>query len=1192
MSTRRVRNTGRRNDRSNRLVPVKSRTALKRRQVRTEEDINRIKKMYINFKKVPKGDISSINYNLYSWEDILAKTTTKITTATPGGTNSLNSIQMGTDIPSGTCATCHLDVKTCPGHLGRIEFKYPIAHPSRDISNAIIHVFNSVCESCGNLLLDKHRIERIVSMLPADDYKRLSTIAKESEKANCRTPGCYRGTPIRRDFRDGVSTFSRKDKFRTLVSVQYIQRVFDSISVEDAALLQFKAPAHPRNLIMRGIVVIPPCARAPSIMDDGTMRNSDTTDLYKSIIEANESLQSPDNVDALAKAVNNLMYKGIENVHGQITGSFKYKIGDKSNGAIRSISQGKTIMNSGRSVIVGDPELKFGEVGVPRVLADRMRIKETVDESNIDRLTRYLRDRKIFTIQPFSGELEGYSLRVNNKMIDEYELQYGDVIERSLMEADPVNGQLADMIMTFRQPVLHKYSLMAGTVRLRDNYTFAIHMAETTARNADFDGDEINMHATTDVDTMKQLHHTLYSPRNIISSQNSMALLAVVYDGLLAIYLMMLDPDGPVSKFDFMRYLKRITNRTDLPTLAQRASELGIKDLYTYRMVFSSILPSGFSYSKNDVVITNGILTSGRVGKNHVGQSPYSIIQAIMLQYDDIRARDFITDVYFILVEFLSKRSYTVGIRDLMIPDSLKEFKEEQLNKLMLDVEQLNSSNQTEIEKKISEKKIIFKINAITEKLHKECRDVMGKSPNGLVGLIESGAKGKNAEFGGMAISVGQRYSQGERMKLQLDHGTRCLPYFKKGDNSPLARGYCKSSYFEGLTLPEYLMGQIGARDDIVTMVMGTPETGRLSHETVRVMENAKTYYDGTVTNPGGKIVQYVYGGDGFEPERMLRVSDTNTFINVDSIIDAINYKYTGKSDVIPGLPAPVELDEYDPKEYVNGPDLSPSNRSSMTSPPKRNDVIYPTIKGSFDDIGSSEEVKEWLIAYLGDEDLSTILQESIEELSEAGANTIEIYQELNTIFRDNVDVDIYEDQRILDFEMLSLEPTDILVHIGPTGDTILKEIGEVSKLQPQNVYKILISSLSGPSDRDINPTGESQGFVKKYTDELLPMESESTDVVSLLNPLMAYKDISKSLHEAHRILKMDGLLMLPKIQEIPELNDIYDGFINVIFNDYISPIEFTNRSLNRDEMKSILDGLGMVLVLEDEIYGIWQKMK
>ena len=99
MSSRSTRGLTRatRGRRSGRLVPVKSRTTVVRRKARTDDEIENITRMYREFKKQPEGDIRSINYNLYSWNDILAKTMTKITTSTAGGTNSLDSIQMGTD---------------------------------------------------------------------------------------------------------------------------------------------------------------------------------------------------------------------------------------------------------------------------------------------------------------------------------------------------------------------------------------------------------------------------------------------------------------------------------------------------------------------------------------------------------------------------------------------------------------------------------------------------------------------------------------------------------------------------------------------------------------------------------------------------------------------------------------------------------------------------------------------------------------------------------------------------------------------------------------------------------------------------------------------------------------------------------------------------------------------------------------
>src|SRR5690606_32628664 len=131
---------------------------------------------------------------------------------------------------------------------------------------------------------------------------------------------------------------------KTNITARQIYEIFDQISDEDAQLLGFESPAHPRDIILWGIPVIPPCARPPAFLDNGTVKANGITDMYNKIISAN-NLITEDNPDTteLSIAVNNLMIRG-DGVQGEVV-PLKMKITDKYKGIIRSINQGKTILN-------------------------------------------------------------------------------------------------------------------------------------------------------------------------------------------------------------------------------------------------------------------------------------------------------------------------------------------------------------------------------------------------------------------------------------------------------------------------------------------------------------------------------------------------------------------------------------------------------------------------------------------------------------------------------------------------------------------------------------------------------------------------------------------------------------------------------------------------------------------------------
>lgn len=900
--------------RSFKVFTSKSRTgsgnSIRDNHQKMSKSLNHMRRMFQSFERNKSPvNINNIKFQLYSWEDLKKLSTITISnvSSTIGSsiTYTPDSSLLGTSSSHSVCKTCHADIDTCPGHLGLIEFKEPIVHPSRAFAKDILNILKSICTGCGKLVLLKEEILELIEKSPANESKKLANIAEKSEKIiGCpEDEKCERYSNFSMSSKNYIYNFHYNGDLKTNISARTIFEIFDQISDEDASLLGFRAPAHPRNLILWGIPVIPPCARPPAFLDDGSVRINIFTELYNKIVTTNNAIDpnNPETTD-LSIAVYNLTSRG-NGDQGDVI-SLKTKITDKNNGIIRSINQGKTIANSGRGVIVCDPTLQFGEIGIPSIIAQRMTISIKISEDNISLMTKYLKEGKVKSYFPSDKESSGFELIINDNNRMKIELNIGDIIERELMDGDSV--------ISFRQPVLYKLSILAGRVKLRDDDTFAIHMAETTARNADFDGDEINIHTLVNKEYMNLASNFMSSRRMIMDAQNNMIIMGVVYDGLIAIYHMMLEDDKIFSRQEFTAYLSIIKNRKDLPTLAKRAKNLGVENLFTFKMLFSALLPEGLFYKKHDVVILNGILLKGRVGKNNVGIATDTIIQQIIIDFGDQRAADFITDIYNLLVRYLSDRGFSVGYKDIVISEEMIKHTEEELTTMSSLIQLLYTDDSSEIEKQYREKKIQNIIASYTERLYKQNKDTASKD-NRLIEMIDSGAKGKHVEFGGMTLFVGQKYSRGQRIKKQITNFKRSSIYFDINDKSAESQGFIINSYRKGLTPAELIFSQTGARDDIVMMMMGTPDTGSLSHQITRSLENAKTFYDGTVINPNGKIVQYSYA-DNFEAERMIAVSTpqghVNTFCNVDRIIERLNMKYGNIID-------DSQIGEHQESEYV-----------------------------------------------------------------------------------------------------------------------------------------------------------------------------------------------------------------------------------------------------------------------------------
>ena len=155
---------------------------------------------------------------------------------------------------------------------------------------------------------------------------------------------------------------------------------------------------------------------------------------------------------------------------------------------MRGNLMGKRVDFSSRSVITPDPILQLDQLGVPLAIAINLTIPETVTSENIDRMREFVHNG------PNKHPGAKYIIRHDDKQVDlgalknrsDAHLEPGYKVERHLMNND--------YVVFNRQPSLHKMSIMGHRVKVLPYSTFRLNLSVTTPYNADFDGDEMNMH--------------------------------------------------------------------------------------------------------------------------------------------------------------------------------------------------------------------------------------------------------------------------------------------------------------------------------------------------------------------------------------------------------------------------------------------------------------------------------------------------------------------------------------------------------------------------------------------------------------------------------------------------------------------------------------------------------------------------
>lgn len=877
---------------------------------------------------------------LFSRKEINDYAVTEVYKTDFEGTGSINDPQMGVTDDHKFCATCHQDNIQCPGHLGKIVLHSPMYHPS--YMRTIIRVLTCVCNSCGGLLLTPKEI-RDKGYCRYRGEKRLELLEEECSKITiCRRdagPACLpqEGLPPVKECTANPKYLPSKLKDQdtkriwyrdaaqrgggeNILSVEQAEKILNCISDADAELLGFENGSHPRDMIIREIPVIPPVARQPTIRDGEVYRNQ-ITELYMEIIKNNNYLRDNPNIPPPARQdIQKCIFFHYEHLIDNTDGryaprkdkefsSIKQLIQGKD-ALIRGLLMGKRVNYSGRTVAGPAPQVRFGSVAVPRVMSPILTKREVVLPFNREKLQQLLRDGKITHIEPGSGDLKGRRLQVNDKHRLNYILQSGDKLDRYLEDGD--------IILDNRQPTLHKQSMMAYRAVLWDNLTNGLHLSYTTPLNADFDGDELNIHDIQPLDAEAEGIYLTNVIENIMNAQNNHSIMAAVYDVLSGTYILT-DEQTTIPADEIDGYLDLITGRSQLDTWEMRLAKFRVP-LLSGRALFSALLPPDFTYTKGEVFIREGILLRGQIAKSHIGNSHGSIIQVLWKEYGRDRTVQFLTDLPFVVNAWLTEYGLSVGLKDCLPPadkrESHRKIIESEVEKVRLYVAGAGVPPEDQLEYERYEANIVAFLRSIQNVGMKIMKDSLPAN-NSLRIMIKSGAKGTEFNVAQITGLLGQQFLKGDRLKKGISERyikresavndpdrepppisryTRTLPYFDYDDLDIEAYGFIADSFLTGLSPPGLFFHQAAGREGLMDTAIKTSETGAMHHRIVKALESIQVAYDGSVRNAVGTIFQFTYGEDGFDAAELKNVEtktgNVASFVDIKEVTNRYNSRY------------------------------------------------------------------------------------------------------------------------------------------------------------------------------------------------------------------------------------------------------------------------------------------------------------
>lgn len=849
--------------------------------------------------QIPKR-IAKIKFGLLSPKEFRKMSATNIITADTYDEDSLPiemglmDTRLGVIDPGLKCRTCHCKAGECPGHFGHIDLVVPVIHVG--FNKIIRKLLRSICWNCCRLLLteiQKKEYLRHLSLLEDIGHmpdELINEIYKEASKVK-KCPYCFEE---QKEIKFEKPTEYIEDGEK--LTPTEIRDRFENIPDEDIKVIGMDPEnARPEWMILT-VLPVPPVTVRPSItLESGQRSEDDLTHKLVDIIRINQRFQENRDAGAPQLIIEDLW----ELLQYHVTTFFDNSVSGipparhRSGRPLKTLSQrlkgkegrfrgslsGKRVNFSARTVISPDPDLSINEVGVPLPIAVVLTIPERVTNRNINDLKISIKNGSNYPGANYVIRPDGSRLKITDINSDDLceKIEYGWKVERHLRDGD--------VVLFNRQPSLHKMSIMAHTVKVLPGKTFRMNPAVCPPYNADFDGDEMNMHVLQTEEARAEARILLQVQENILSPRFGGPIIGGIHDHISGMFLLTRKDSkvtGKLNKEDVLELLKK----TDIKSLPDPSFIIDDIPYWTGKQIFSQILPSDLSVEfsssvgvkdpeldkKNDayVIIKNGKLLEGTIDETAIGAFKAKIIDTIIKEYGTEIGSKFIDDVTKLSIRSIMKTGLSFGIGDEDIPEEANiqinealSFAESEVHKLILayNNEELEPLPGRTLDETI-EMRIMQELGKARDKAGKIADLHMGLE-NPAAMMARSGARGSILNITQMAACVGQQAVRGAR--ITRGYRNRTLSHFGFGDLGADAHGFVKSSYKSGLNALEYFFHAIGGREGLVDTAVRTSQSGYLQRRLVNALQDLEVQRDYTVRDTRGVIIQFLYGEDGID---------------------------------------------------------------------------------------------------------------------------------------------------------------------------------------------------------------------------------------------------------------------------------------------------------------------------------------
>lgn len=654
----------------------------------------------------------------------------------------------------------------------------------------------------------------------------------------------------------------------------------------------------------------------------------------------------------LQEAVNALIDKDKNPVQGAAAkrneDGIKQKL-EKKEGLFRKNMMGKRVNYAARSVISPDPNIETNEIGVPPVFAKKLTYPEPVTSHNF----RDMQQAVINGVDKWPGAFaieneNGQIVNLRNKSVDDRVSLANQLLAPTSSNAARTRNKKVyrhltngDVVLMNRQPTLHKPSIMGHRVRVLPNEkTIRMHYANCNTYNADFDGDEMNMHFPQNEVARAEALQIADTDHQYLSYTAGKPLRGLIQDHI-SVSVALCNRDTFFSRGDYQQLVYNALRPESGHIVGERIELVApavIRPVprWTGKQVITTILKNmqppncgglcmraetqikasqwGKDSEEGIVLFQDGEFITGILDKSQIGPSSGGVVHAVHEIYGPAIAGKLLSSLGRLLTRYLNVRAFSCGMDDLRLTPEGEKARREALvpaNTVGLNVassyvsleqnpgprDPLLLERLEEVMRDDSKQEgldLLMKegLSGITDKVQTACVPNGLEKPfpkNQMQAMTTSGAKGSRVNASLISCNLGQQVLEGRRVPIMVSG--KSLPCFNPFETHARAGGYIVQRFLTGIRPQEYYFHHMAGREGLIDTAVKTSRSGYLQRCVIKGMEGLTVAYDTTVRDADGSMIQFLYGEDGLDVTKQKYLNDFS-FILENVTSQAAQLKY------------------------------------------------------------------------------------------------------------------------------------------------------------------------------------------------------------------------------------------------------------------------------------------------------------